>query len=347
MIGNGGDESFGDHWGNIDINGGGDLIMEARGGWDGVSIFSTNTTGMPRLGQYEDNSTTGSRNFAYIGNGGYNASHRVVANNPAHISGSGKIGEGMGVWGPSDINILTGGDIRLMAAQEATVGPKLYQQAFRQTVGSAIVYTDYFGNVVDLLDYSEHAPRLTVIDRSDGNTWVLPRSGDDRPGQFRSNRQRRPRLELSGRSRRRRASRRHHHPRRRRNHRRCRRLRSRGSPMARPSRSMPSRRVAIPTPTTSPSRWDRALRTPISPGSGRPGTTSAPVPPSPATTPRSASEVTRFGVTISATSRSRRARTPETSACGCTRARVPTTTPRSAMAATTRPVTTTMANSTT
>lgn len=174
MIGNGGDESFGDHWGNIDLNAGGDLIMEARGGWDGVSIFSTDTTGMPRLGQYEDNSTTGNRNFAYIGNGGYNSSHRVVANSPAHISGSGKIGEGMGVWGPSDIHILTGGDIRLMAAQEATVGPKLYQQAFRQTVGSAIVYTDYFGNLVDLLDYSEHAPRLTVIDRSDGNTWVLP-----------------------------------------------------------------------------------------------------------------------------------------------------------------------------
>lgn len=174
MIGNGGDESFGDHWGNIDINAGGDLIMEARAGWDGVSIFSSNDTGMPRLGQYEDNSTTGDRNFAYIGNGGYNASHRIVANNPAHISGSGTIGHGMGVWGPSDINIVTGGDIRLMAAREATAGPQLYKQAFRTNVNNTLVYTDYFGNVVDLLDHTEHSYRLTVIDRADGNSWVLP-----------------------------------------------------------------------------------------------------------------------------------------------------------------------------
>lgn len=175
MIGNGGDESFGDHWGNIDIDAGGSLVMEARGGWSGVSIFSTNETGIPRLGQFEDNSSTGERNFAFIGNGGFNASHRIVANNPAHISGSGTNGGGIGVWGPSDITIRTGGDIRLTAAQESTAGPRLLQQAFRQVAGNGSnYYTDYFGNIVGLSTHTEHSYRLTVIDRSDGNSWILP-----------------------------------------------------------------------------------------------------------------------------------------------------------------------------
>jgi len=207
MIGHGGDESFGEHWGNIDITAGGDLIFEARGGWDGVSIFSTNSTGLPRLGQQEDNSTSGNRNFAFIGNGGYNTGHRIVANNPAHVSGSGKQSEGMGVWGPSDITINVGGDIELIAAQEATVGPMLPVGLQIRASGTSLYYldgegvaleqfladnpnhpdfftlqNDLFDMRIDLRDVapedgltmSQHSARLHWLARADGELWVLP-----------------------------------------------------------------------------------------------------------------------------------------------------------------------------
>ncbi|MCB1090461.1 MAG: hypothetical protein KDL87_02950, partial [Verrucomicrobiae bacterium] len=186
MIGNGGDESFGDHWGNVTITAGGDLTMEGRGGWDAVTIEGTNagpadpTTvnanqrGTPRLGSTEDNGGTGTRNFAMIGNGGFNASHRLHSTQTNNSSG--KVGEGIGTFGPSDITITTGGDVVLKAARTETVGPKLLTPAIRQALsGGVYTYLDGFGNPVDLsAEIGQHSARLEVVDRADGDRWIMP-----------------------------------------------------------------------------------------------------------------------------------------------------------------------------
>jgi len=91
MIGNGGRSTYGDHWGEITvISNSGDITFEATAGWDGVSYENSNEgaynmaantadrRGAPRLGQdNEDNATNGVRNFAMIGNGGWDGDHRI------------------------------------------------------------------------------------------------------------------------------------------------------------------------------------------------------------------------------------------------------------------------------
>jgi len=176
MIGNGGDEAWGDHWGNIDITAGDDLILEARGGWNAITYEGTNegpydpvtasagARGTPRLSANEDNGGNGVRNFAFIGNGGFNAGHRNNPGNPAqpaHRDGTGKRSEGMGVFGPSDITIDVGGDVIVRAAQLENIGPRLVTRAFLAKDNSLIpsgggarfndiIYRDVFGNPVTL-----------------------------------------------------------------------------------------------------------------------------------------------------------------------------------------------------
>lgn len=166
MIGNGGDESWGDMWGNININGGGNLVFEGRGGWDAITYEGNDygpydpTTatpagrGVPRLGSNEDNGGNGVRNFAMIGNGGYAAGGRIVNGQPAHRDGTGSISRGQGVYGSSDITIDVDGDVIMRAAQLEDVGPSLVTRAILSkrniTGGTQIVYTDIYGNPVTL-----------------------------------------------------------------------------------------------------------------------------------------------------------------------------------------------------
>lgn len=91
MIGHGGRSSWGDHWGEINVvSNTGDITFEARAGWGGISYEGTNegaynmaaaaaaSRGAPRIGQEnEDNAANGYRNFAMIGNGGYDTHHRM------------------------------------------------------------------------------------------------------------------------------------------------------------------------------------------------------------------------------------------------------------------------------
>ncbi|MCB1091757.1 MAG: hypothetical protein KDL87_09515, partial [Verrucomicrobiae bacterium] len=256
MIGHGGDTSMGDHWGMITITAGGDLNVEARGGWDTVSFEGDDrgpvnpaTTGAgaaaPRLATNEDNATTGIRNFAQIGHGGFDSEHRLqssfiktdvtgatalgnitevvgLASNDTLTTGaphglsvgdtiffsllngggnlasnntvyyvvstptpttfqvsltpggavrditsnvninsrdhSGKMGEGIGTAGPSDIVINAGGDVTVKAAMADTVGPELVERVIlskkREVIGGvnvdSIVYYDIYGNEVPI-----------------------------------------------------------------------------------------------------------------------------------------------------------------------------------------------------
>jgi filamentous hemagglutinin family protein len=95
MIGNGGRTSWGDHWGAINVTAGRNIQFEARGGWNAITYEGTNegpynmvtgTTGAaltadlrgtPRYSIEEDDGATGIRNFAMIGNGGWDANHRL------------------------------------------------------------------------------------------------------------------------------------------------------------------------------------------------------------------------------------------------------------------------------
>ncbi|MEQ1842433.1 MAG: hypothetical protein ABL994_18695, partial [Verrucomicrobiales bacterium] len=167
MIGNGGDESWGDAWGNITINGGGDLIFEGRGGWNSITYEGTDqgsydqgtaaaaSRGVPRLGSNEDNGGNGNRNFAMIGNGGYNAGGRIVNGGPANRDGTGGFSIGQGVLGSSNIVIDVDGDVIVRAAQLEDVGPQLLTRAIlsKRTLpngNSQVVYTDIYGNPVTL-----------------------------------------------------------------------------------------------------------------------------------------------------------------------------------------------------
>ncbi|MDF1753250.1 MAG: filamentous hemagglutinin N-terminal domain-containing protein [Verrucomicrobiales bacterium] len=195
MIGHGGRNSKGDHWGNVDINAAGDLDIEARGGWDAVTIENnggdnnTNQFGTPRLGSTEDNGRTGIRNFGMIGHGGYDSEH-VNTNSTQNWNNSGKNGDGIGVLGASDISINLGGDLIALGAMKATTIDKLMPiRVIRTAPGSneGTQYTDEAGNVitttVDLTTgnaevlpegYSEFNGRLETITRDDGEVWDMP-----------------------------------------------------------------------------------------------------------------------------------------------------------------------------
>ncbi len=273
MIGHGGRSSYGDHWGNIQINSGGDITFEARGGWNAITYEGTNegpynmagaaaaSRGTPRYGIDEDNGLTGARNFAMIGNGGYDADHRIqstfvktddtganalgnlmefavintddiiktriphglangdritfqtMSRTDANLSlsntvyyvrdvtastfkvsttlggtavdvtqtivsnsrdYSGKLGEGIGTWGPSDIRIVAGGDVTVKAAQLETVGITPPTRAFLNknasvslgVTANTVFYTDVFGNPVNLSALvTQHAWVPDIVNR--------------------------------------------------------------------------------------------------------------------------------------------------------------------------------------
>jgi filamentous hemagglutinin family protein len=179
-IGHGGDTSWGDHGGLITLDAGGDVVMEARGGWDAVSFegndlgaydmttSNANARGVPRLASDEDNATTGIRNYAQIGHGGFDSNHRNTDTNSSW-NRSGKNGEGMGTWGPSDISITAGGDIISRAAMMNSVGPELLDRAIlgRNGVTNAIEYYDQFGNIVQLsATVGAHNARPHIVNRA-------------------------------------------------------------------------------------------------------------------------------------------------------------------------------------
>ncbi len=118
MIGHGGRYSKGDHYGDIDLTSLGDLTLEARGGWDAVSIEGTDTsiTEEPKLNSTDDNGRTGFRNWAQIGHGGHDSEH-VNTNNSDSWNNSGMNGNGIGVLGSSDITLNVGGDLTALASQ--------------------------------------------------------------------------------------------------------------------------------------------------------------------------------------------------------------------------------------
>ncbi|MBL9151658.1 MAG: filamentous hemagglutinin N-terminal domain-containing protein [Verrucomicrobiales bacterium] len=262
MVGHGGYESFGDHWGEINVTAGGDLKAAARGGWDGVSIEGNNIgpanplgvnadqRGTPRLGVNEDDALNGFFNFAQIGHGGFNTAHRPtsvvqtqggallevsgnqatdtyftvnphgfavgqqvafyniaggtgMANNTLYFvvatptansfqvsttaggaplnftanlqrqtsNSSGKLGEGLGTFGPSDITIDVGGDVRIEAAQKSTIGPTVRDVVTRDPIAAnsttPVVYRDVLGNIVPLSAVvSQFSGIPTIIDRA-------------------------------------------------------------------------------------------------------------------------------------------------------------------------------------
>jgi len=125
MIGHGGRYSKGDHWGEIDITAADNFTLEARGGWDAVSIEGTNesVTEEPFLNNTQDGGRTGFRNFAQVGHGGHDSEH-VNTNATANYNNSGVNGDGIGVLGSSNITMNIGGDISARAAMMATTGDK-------------------------------------------------------------------------------------------------------------------------------------------------------------------------------------------------------------------------------
>ncbi len=190
MIGHGGRLSRGDHYGSIEINAAGDLEMEARGGWDSVSIQNnagdnnTNTLGTPRLGNNEDFSRFGLRNFAQVGHGGHDSEH---SNSDATngINNSGKNSDGIGVLGNSDILINLGGDLNLLAAQKETVldRPMPTQISLDNGGGDigntpaeySLLNPDGTQSPATLgPEFRQHNARLDRIVRDDGEVWDLP-----------------------------------------------------------------------------------------------------------------------------------------------------------------------------
>jgi len=149
----------------------------ARGGWDAVSfegndlgaydMTTSNARGVPRLSSDEDNATTGIRNYAHVGHGGFDANHRNTDTTQSW-NRSGKNGEGIGTWGPSDISITAGGDIISRAAMVNTVGPGLLERAIlgRNGVTNEIEYYDQFGNIVELSATVRGAQRETAYRQS-------------------------------------------------------------------------------------------------------------------------------------------------------------------------------------
>lgn len=158
MIGHGGRNSYGDHWGDITLKAGGNLELEARAGYDAVSIENnngdnnTNTLGTPRLNQSEDNGATGIRNFAQIGHGGYDSD--------TDINRTGKVAQGMGVLGSSDIVANIGGNISVLGAMKETAGPQMIRR-----LGVETDVTSTPGKVV---------LKPVRLARADGTFWELP-----------------------------------------------------------------------------------------------------------------------------------------------------------------------------
>lgn len=126
MIGHGGYFAKGDHHGNITVNSVGDLHVEARGGWEAVSIIGADGNDAPRLTSTDDNGRTGFRNFGQIGHGGVDSTHND--NSGDNWNNSGKEGDGIGLdygSGVSDITLSVGGNLTMLGAMESTAGTML------------------------------------------------------------------------------------------------------------------------------------------------------------------------------------------------------------------------------
>ncbi len=147
MIGHGGRQARGDHWGEIDVSaginpgagpGGTDIVtnanstirMEATGGWQAIQDPDTTNDFTNNNENYNggaDAAQTGGRNFAMIGHGGHDSDHRSDDGSAERVEvNSGSQGLGMGIHGPtgsSDITVKAGGNIDLFAAQLAHQGP--------------------------------------------------------------------------------------------------------------------------------------------------------------------------------------------------------------------------------
>jgi len=146
MIGHGGRRSFGDHWGNIDVEADGLISIEATGGWNAVG-YSNNpeTTGGPnnennrgevtgdvdpdsgipgilRYGENENNARNGERNFAQIGHGGHDTEH-LGLNTGDRRDRTGANSRGFGYLGESNIRVVSNnGGIRAIASQRENIG---------------------------------------------------------------------------------------------------------------------------------------------------------------------------------------------------------------------------------
>lgn len=193
MIGHGGFQSWGDHWGNIDVTSGGNLELEGRGGYQAVSIEGGNgglntpgafagsdgnangNEGTPRLAGDEDNNRAGFRNFAMMGHGGLDSEHRLPSSTQ-NFNATGALPTGMGVWGPSDITVNVGGDVTVKAAQKEDAGHLLPKLATRTFVAGLPVYTDALGTVVNYAsgDYNINYGRLDIVVRANGDRWLMP-----------------------------------------------------------------------------------------------------------------------------------------------------------------------------
>lgn len=180
VIGHGGYFSKGDHHGAITVDATGDLEMEARGGWDSISIIGANGNDAPRLNNTEDNSRNGFRNYVTIGHGGVDASHNQSADT---WNGSGRLSEGIGVHSNSDIGVTVGGNLTMMGALEATAGPQLPvlllqdNGAGNPNIG-AVLNTYFLDDGVTAATpgqgFSQHRGRLQTVTRDNGEVWTLP-----------------------------------------------------------------------------------------------------------------------------------------------------------------------------
>ncbi len=122
MIGHGGDQARGDHYGLITVTAGNDFRIQATGGHDAIGYDNNNTTtGRPQFNRGNNGSLTGDRNFAQVGHGGVDSEHRMDARNTANaLTGSmsrgfGMLGEAEGIV--SDISVTAGGSVSVIAAQ--------------------------------------------------------------------------------------------------------------------------------------------------------------------------------------------------------------------------------------
>jgi len=168
MIGHGGDTSRGDHWGDITVVALEDVSIEGTGGYEGIgflnAIANGSTTGQNDDTRYGDpvyatganDSQSGVRNFAQIGHGGYDSDHANGSSGSVQI-GFGNKRDAMGALTGegSDINVIAGGNVRVVAAQKATQGPLANQ-------------INVTGNNFD------NGAWLRTVTRADGTVWYLP-----------------------------------------------------------------------------------------------------------------------------------------------------------------------------
>ena len=177
MIGHGGRFSKGDHWGDIEVVATGNMNIEARGGWDAVTIEGSDLTGTPRLNSTEDFGLTGYRNFAQLGHGGHDSDH-VNTNNNQSWYNSGVNGDGIGTAGSSDITMTLGGNLTALAAMAASTANKpMPKRAYlvshwdydsvaagtqlNVASNAQTLYVDEFGNLVTIgQGYSAFSGRL-------------------------------------------------------------------------------------------------------------------------------------------------------------------------------------------